>query len=232
MKISAKNLGSLDMNGFCQRCFWITSHDKELPYQTPFAGIFSSIDSFTKNIIERYFERHGRLPEWLSGIGDVERLIRIRQRSFFAAKGGAVLTGVPDQLFQRQAKSYGIIDYKTARYTKGQDALMPMYEVQLNGYAYIAEAIGLVPVKDLYLVYFEPPVKERFGELSARHTNAEGFEMPFTPIIHRIRKDTGHIEALLDKALSIYELDAAPEGLDACGECARLDDLIRIAGGV
>lgn len=48
------------------------------------------------------------------------------------------------------------MDYKTAKYTGNQDQLMPIYQIRFNGYAYIAEAIGLKPVKNPYLVYFEP----------------------------------------------------------------------------
>ena len=149
MQISAKDLGWLKTDDFCPRCFWITRHDRKLPYQTPFAGIFSSIDSYTKSVVAKYFEKHGRLPDWLGGIGDVKRLVKVNASNFRTEKDGTILTGIPDELFERPDGSYGIIDYKTARYTGTQDTLMPVYEVQLNGYAYIAEAIGDKPVKDL-----------------------------------------------------------------------------------
>ena len=43
-----------------------------------------------------------------------------------------------------------------------------------HGYAYIAEAIGYKPVKDLYLIYFEPPYKETYEAITDGHTNGDG----------------------------------------------------------
>ena len=231
MKISAKELGVLDMEGFCPRCFWIKRHDRKLPYQTPFAGIFSSIDAFTKNVVERYFERTGKLPVWLESVGQVERLIPVKINEFVAEKDGVALNGMPDLLFQRPDKSYGLLDYKTARYTGTQDALMPIYEVQLNGYAYIAEAIGMKLLNDLYLVYFEPPKREAFDKESALHIRNEGFEMPFRPVVHKLRKNTRHIEELLKKAEAVYSEEKVPAGIPNCEECARLDTLLKLVYG-
>ena len=59
-------------------------------------------------------------------------------------------------MFLRTDESYFIADHKTARFTNHQDELLPMYEVQLNGYAYIAESIGYSPITGLGLVYYEP----------------------------------------------------------------------------
>ncbi len=229
MQISAKDLGWLKTDDFCPRCFWITRHDRKLPYQTPFAGIFSSIDAYTKSVVAKHFERHGHLPDWLGEIGDVKRLVKVKPSEFRTEKDGTTLTGIPDELFQRPDGTYGIIDYKTARYTGNQDMLMPVYEVQLNGYAYIAEATGLKPVNDLYLAYFEPPAHDHFDELTGRHTTKEGFEMPFTPIIHRIRKDTKEVASLLARASSIYGMKAPPKGTEGCEDCQRLDELVKLA---
>jgi hypothetical protein len=225
MQISAKDLGWLNTDDFCPRCFWITRHDRRLPYQTPFAGIFSSIDSYTKNVVSKYFDRHGKLPNWLGDIGEVKRLVKVKPSEFRVEKDGTLLTGIPDEIFERPDGSYGIIDYKTARYTGNQDSLMPIYEVQLNGYAYIAEAIGDKPVRDLYLVYFEPPHHDHFDELTSKHTTKEGFEMPFTPNIHGVRKNLGDVERLMAEASRIYDLKSPPSGTRGCEDCERLKEL-------
>lgn len=115
MQISAKDLGWLKTDDFCPRCFWITRHDRKLPYQTPFAGIFSSIDSYTKSVVAKYFEKHGRLPDWLGGIGDVKRLVKVNASNFRTEKDGTILTGIPDELFERPDGSYGIIGYAAAK---------------------------------------------------------------------------------------------------------------------
>jgi hypothetical protein len=229
MQISAKDLGWLATSDFCPRCFWITRHDRHLPYQTPFAGIFSSIDAYTKHIVAKHFERNRTLPVWLGEVGRVKKQIEIKPTGFRTVVDGVTLTGIPDAMFQRSDNSYVILDYKTAKYTGTQDALMPVYDVQLNGYALIAESIGLKPVNDLFLVYFEPPYKERFDELDMEHTTEEGFEMPFVPRVHRVVKNTKEVLALLQKAERIYDLASPPKGAAGCEDCKRLGELVDMA---
>ena len=227
MRISAKDLGWLAVDDFCPRCFWIERHAKGLPYQMGFPGIFSSIDAYTKNIVERYFQKNGKLPSWLEEIGDVKRIVSVKPSDFKVLKGdNLTLTGIPDLIFQRFDNSYGIVDYKTAKYTANQDTFMPVYQIQLNGYAYIAEGIGYKPVKDLFLVYFEPPYKETYEAITDGHTNGDGFEMPFKPKVHYIKKDIGEVERLLDKANKLYGFDKPPKGTDGCKDCERLDNLM------
>lgn len=220
MQISAKTLGDLKSPTFCQRCFWIKTHQSKLPYQI-FPGIFNSIDSYTKSIVQGYVNREGKLPDWLSEIGEVKmvfnsateamRLKRLKGK-FNAASKEVLLTGNPDALFQRPNGSTVIVDYKTARYTKGQDKLLPVYDIQLNGYAYIAEKVGIRPIESLYLIYFEPPEPENHQRLSMKYTMAEGFELPLKPHIHKVEKDTKQIERLMDEAYHIYSLDNPPIG--------------------
>ena len=226
MRISAKDLGWLAVDDFCPRCFWIERHANGLPYQMGFPGIFSSIDAYTKNIVERYVENNKELPKWLSSIGDIKRIISIKPSEFKTERGGVTLSGMPDLMFERHDGSFAIVDYKTAKYTGNQDALMPVYQIQLNGYAYIAEAIGYRPVRDLYLVYFEPPYRETYDAITDGHTNEDGFDMPFRPVIHRIKKDAAEIDVLLGKANRTYELNRPPKGLAGCKDCKRLEDLI------
>ncbi|MDO8465291.1 MAG: hypothetical protein Q7S46_08580 [Gallionella sp.] len=68
IRISAKDLGTLAMEGFCARCFWIQRHAPEgLPYQI-FPGIFSSIDSYSKKVIHGWFDQRGGAPQWLGAL--------------------------------------------------------------------------------------------------------------------------------------------------------------------
>lgn len=231
MQISAKDLGWLNTDDFCPRCFWIERHAKGLPYQMGFPGIFSSIDSYTKNIVERYFRKNGKLPSWLSEIGEVKRILSIKPSDFKLVKEEMTLSGIPDLIFERPDGSFAIVDYKTARYTGNQDSFIPVYQIQLNGYAYIAEGTGYKPVRDLFLVYFEPPSKEVYEQITDGHTNKDGFEMPFKPLIHRIKKDAKEVERLLKKAEQAYSSEKAPKGLDGCEDCMRLKGLIGLVGG-
>ncbi len=71
-------------------------------------------------------------------------------------KTNILLTGVPDEILRHPERGIWIGDYKTARFTETQDALAPMYEVQLNCYTLIASKIGLGRVYGLGLLYYEP----------------------------------------------------------------------------
>jgi CRISPR/Cas system-associated exonuclease Cas4 (RecB family) len=228
MRISAKDLGWLATDDFCPRCFWIERHAKGLPYQMGFPGIFSSIDSYTKNIVERYFEKNGKLPSWLKEVGEVKRIVSIKPSKFKLVRGNVTLSGIPDLILQHPDNSFCIVDYKTARYTGNQDQLMPIYQIQLNGYAYIAEGIGYKPVKDLYLVYFEPPYKEVYEQITDGYTNQIGFEMPFKPTIHKIKRDTQEVERLFNKAEQIYSNEKPPAGVAGCEDCRKLKELIEL----
>ena len=224
LRISAKDLGALKQEGFCPRCFWIERHMK-LPYQGGFPGIFSSIDMYTKKIVKHHFERTGELPEWLSEIGKISNIVDA-PKDFFTEKDGVKLTGKPDDMFRMSDKSIVIVDYKTARYTEKQDSLFPVYEVQLNGYAYIAETVGLGKVRSLYLVYFEPP-SDGFEDLSRKHVNGYGFEMPFKSSMHQVGKNMKDIEALMKVAHDVYVKERPPQGLEGCEDCTRLKALAK-----
>ena len=71
IQISAKNLGELAMPSFYPRCFGLKRRlSNKLPFQI-FPGIFSSIDSYTKDIINGYFDKYNRFPAWLGILGSL-----------------------------------------------------------------------------------------------------------------------------------------------------------------
>jgi hypothetical protein len=72
--------------------------------------------------------------------------------------------GEPDAVFKLKGGKTAIIDYKTARYTKGQDRLLPIYNVQLNVYNYLRVASGQAAADKLFLIYMEPVTSREDGE--------------------------------------------------------------------
>ncbi len=83
IQISAKNLGHLALPSFCPRCFWLKMRVRgKFPYQV-FPGIFSSIDSYSKKITWRHYEKHGVIPEWLQVTKRLAKPMKVeRQHSF------------------------------------------------------------------------------------------------------------------------------------------------------
>jgi len=228
--ISAKTLGQLAMPDFCPRCSWISAKAERLPFQI-FPGIFSVIDSYSKNIVHGWFDRYGRPPEWLRPLGQIKAYRNPPHYSKFGVTDGAtsiLLRGTPDGIFIMNDDSYAIIDYKTARFTEYQDGLFPMYEAQLNSYAFIGERLGLKPVSKLALVYTEPVAdKACFADGSA--LTSEGFRMAFTARILPVEIKPELVPQLLQSAKSILQLSTPPAGIPGCEDCKALAGLSALA---
>ena len=230
VRISAKNLGGLALPNFCPRCFWLKLRlNNKLPFQI-FPGIFSSIDSYTKNIIHTYYDLKGKFPSWLVGLGEITGYQKPPHYSKFNIvdhESNVLLTGSPDGVFFKSDDSYLIVDYKTAKYTGKQDSLMPMYEVQLNSYAAIGEKCGLSPVSGLALIYMEPVTHVDAVADSINRRN-DGFAMGFSSYIHQIELDISSIPKLLSKVRKIYEMSNPPDGNTNCSDCQIVERILEI----
>jgi CRISPR/Cas system-associated exonuclease Cas4 (RecB family) len=232
IKISAKNLGALALPGFCPRCFWICMHCSKLPFQI-FPGIFSSIDSYTKKVTNLHFELHHRLPSWLKEVSIQARPVKVPHHSKFKVlheETDILLNGMPDEILQKEDGSFLILDYKTAKYTKAQDSLLPLYEVQLNAYAYIGKRNGYDPIAGLALVYMEPLTDLSLEQLDSV-IHEDGFLMGFGGHTLEINlNDEKLIPPLLNEVRKIYDQPVPPEGDEECKDCMLLEELINIVG--
>jgi len=231
IRIPAKTLGSMALRDFCPRCFWIGMHVQDkLPYQI-FPGIFSSIDSYGKRLVEGWFDRHGSPPSWLSSLGDIKAYRpppHFSKFNVFDQDSSVRLTGAPDGILVRGDNSHVIVDYKTAKYTETQDELFPMYEVQLNAYAYIGNTCGLRPVTGLALVYTEP-VTDSSSCCDDANMTKDGFNLRFSISVLPVALKPEAIPRMMRNAREILDLNGPPNGLKGCENCARLRQLITIA---
>ena len=230
LTISAGGLGALAQPNFCPRCFWIQLRMKDLPFQMPLPGIFSSIDSYVKNVVRRYFDANRQLPPWFPDVGRVvgyEEKMHWRTFSVRDRRSGATLRGVPDEVLHLQGDTYHVIDYKTTRMSTAQDRILPNYEVQLNAYAYISERIGLAPVAALTLMYLDPDTDLTSSPQWMRRSD-DDFLLGFSPMVRavEIRPDS-FIEDLLSQAAAIHRLSSPPSA-GQCRNCSLLGDLISL----
>ncbi len=228
-QISGKNLGALALEDACERCFWIKTRIK---WNTPFSifpGIFSTIDSYTKHVIEDYLECNQFSLPWLKSLGPLARVLpgySPKKFRLVLPELDVILTGAPDGMFETTDGKLIIVDYKTARYTEGQDALLPMYEAQINAYARIAEeGLSLGKVSKLALIYFEPQTEL---ENYAQHVGKDGFSMMFNPKIHEIVLKKNLISNLIKKALSINLYVTPPPVSKECKDCSKMDAVLKI----
>lgn len=227
IRISAKDLGSIAMPDFCPRCFWIKRNIKKLPFQI-FPGIFYSIDSYTKKVIHTWLDKHEGPPPWLPEFKDVTEYLKVPHWSKFKRtdpETGLTVSGVADDLLKCADGTFIIPDYKTSKITETQDKLRPMYEGQLNSYAWIYEGFG-EKVSMTPLVYCEPYTDDEAVTPSVYDDN--GFLMQFRVQAVQIRRDPNLVQSLLKKAAKIIELVLAPEGVEGCKDCVAVDSLVEL----
>jgi hypothetical protein len=230
MNISVSKLAETAMPNFCPRCYWIKSRmGGELPFRMPMPGIFSDIDRYVKSIVHTYYEEKGVLPKWFPYLGEVtnlERVPRWKDFSFTHPRLNVTLRGEMDEILQLEGPAYHITDYKTARCTVTHDGLFPMFEAQLNGYAYIAEhGHFFSPVTGLSLIYLEPDT-----DFDVNHKLAERsldqLTLGFTPRIKNVEmKPDSFIEGLLQKATEISKLSEPPKPTPTCQNCRLVRSL-------
>lgn len=220
-QISAKNLGRYAMPDFCPRCEWIRLKTKKLPYQM-FPGIFSTIDSYTKKIVHAWIDRNAEaeiLKKYkVKGYQKAPHWSKFR----IETKYGIILSGAVDDIWTVDG---GIVipDYKTAKKTGNADKLLPMYAVQLNGYAKIAEAIGMGKVLAIPLIYMEPQTDQPFVDLNSLRDN--DWNMTFEPKILDLELDPESIDMLLEKARVLYD-GPIPDMDGNCKDCAALKNIV------
>lgn len=227
IRISAKNLGALALPNACPRCAWLRLKlNHRLPFQI-FPGIFSSIDSFTKNVVHAWFDRHGQAPPWLAELGPIKGYREPPHHSKFnmlIEEFNILLAGSPDGVFVRPDGSHLIVDYKTARFTGVQDDLLPMYEVQLNAYALIGESCGFTPVTGLALIYMEPMT----NGVSQFHVQCRdfGFAMGFSARILRVELRPAMLAPLFERTRKLVTMSAPPKGHPGCKDCTLIKGLL------
>jgi hypothetical protein len=231
IQISGKDLGAIGLPGFCERCFWI-SRKTSLPYQW-FPGIFSSIDAYSKRVVHGCFDEHGRQPSWLDPLGSFKGYLNPPSYHTFNTiiqQYNIKLTGSADGILVRDDGAHVIIDYKTAKYTATQDELMPMYEIQLNTYALIAERVGISPVSGLALIYFEPITHD---DAAVDHENirGNGFAMGFSAHIHQVEINTAGLTPLFHTCRQIFDLNQAPPLNPECEDCQKLQEVVNLIDG-
>ncbi len=100
-----------------------------------------------------------------------------------------------------------------------------MYEVQLNGYAQIAEDIGYNPVTGLVLIYFEPFTDISDADVD-HHVDSDYFSMNFFAHVLKVERNKELLPLLLERARQIYNVPTPPDSLNGCKDCQILDRVL------
>ena len=226
--ISVKNLASLAMPGTCERCFWIKVRTC---FKTPwsiFPGVFGDLDSYSKKVTEAWMKKHpGTLPPWLTALslGDgIEQLPCPHWSKFsFTHSSGITVRGTPDERLLLKDGTVVILDYKTAKFSPGKmDTLLPLYETQLTGYAWLTKKMENRETSSARLMYYSPP--DNTYAITDRDIEEIGFRMTFTGNSVPVGIDMDAFESLILRA---QDIAAMPEPPNSCG-CKDCDLLRQI----
>ena len=132
-------------------------------------------------------------------------------------------------MFRMIDQSLTIIDYKTSRHNTNQQYLLDGYEIQLNGYAFIANELKMGPVKQLALVYMEPLTEENMIEEVKPVIHCSGFLMHFRAKIVPVNLNPYKIiPDLLSRAQQVLESTIPPNKNPMCKNCAAVDSLAKL----
>ncbi len=226
-RISAKNLGLLKLDNFCERCFWLQFQLwlNKTPYRFNPAALITRLDPFQKKLVAKYFESNkGVWPAWLDGFGEAVDLRDAKRMTLTDDDTGLELVGIPDLIFQFVDGDLGVVDCKTASYKEGNDPLLPMYEVQVSTYAYLLRQQG-EKVSKAGFVYFEGDCGQISDEELPYADLVEpwGHNFQFHVTTHEIAiKPAKEIKALLKEVRRIYDLKKTPKPTEGCKNCALI----------
>ena len=180
-----------------------------------------------------HFRKHGRVPRWFEGFGELGSPIPVPSWSRFQMvdeETNILITGVPDEILRHPKRGIWIGDYKIARFTQNQDELAPMYQVQLNCYGLIAEKIGLGPAYGLGLLYYEPDTDLKDPDDEALIKD-DRFFLGFSPKLRPVTLEPDIIPPLLRRIRGIYNLSDTPPPQPDCRDCGMLDNVVRATVG-
>lgn len=234
-RISAKNLGLFKLPYFCwfdmylEFIFW---DKKDVPFRFPPPRLMNKLDRFQKRIVEDYFTENGELPRWLKDFEEVERCVSVDKLTLQDEQNDLTFVGIPDLVVEFEDGSYGVIDFKTAYRKEGGDPLRPMYEVQLNAYAYLLEAEGK-HVTQLALAYFEGDTGFIMEDLSTADLVEDwGHMFQFFVSLDPIELAPSKlIPPLLKKTKKLFDLEEPPAMKQGCRNCEKLADYLGLMTG-
>jgi hypothetical protein len=198
-----------------------------MPYGL-FPGIFSTLDGYAKQLVNAAHAGSG-LPPWLARATGFVKPVPVPHFTRFKRldpASGIILRGAPDGLFLCRDSSHGITDFKTAKFTIGQEKLLGLYSAQLNGYAWIGEALDYKPVSHLSLIYTQPVTEFSVADVP-QLINSTGFILPFSTIIVPVVNEANTlIPALLSRARRIID-GSLPDAARGCQDCELLAQLVK-----
>ena len=227
--LAAKILAEFNLPDRCDRCLWLKIRiGSNMPYSI-FAGIISTLDSYSKDVVRLWFEETRQAPPWLSGLSAKRWIPAPSWRSFQADFGELRIRGEADVIFQREDGSIAISDYKVSAYNTEGSRYHGLYEAQLNIYRdiYLALNPGDL-VAGLNLIYFSPSTDDlkEYGAIAA--TTDHGFRLGFKTNIVPVAVREGLTASLAIEAAKLKAQPIPPASATKCRDCEKVEGFLQV----
>jgi len=223
VRIAAKQLGWLKMEDYCPRCLWLMQKHplpEDTIYTSPLSRIFRQFEDFINRSATQGMQQTSQLPSWLSSALRKEfpsmpgvRQMVIPTSWWSLTMGSATLTGKPDVLMQLEDGTWLIADYKLSQ-PSGRYA--PLYETQLNAYAFLAKRLQGLKVSRLALIYFE------LDERGVAMPTMSGIMTPMKVSVQPVEVwDEEEVIALVEQMAKLLSREQPPEPKPDCSRCGK-----------
>jgi hypothetical protein len=230
LAITARNLGRFNLPSYCPACLKYLLH---LRFQPPYGmsgGLFGDAESCQKAILGYYLDKDGCLPKAFEPFCDVVARTKCNtHHSKFRAMhdSGVLLSGQPDEVLTLEDGSQCIIDHKSSRKDPNEDKFQGQYEVQVIGYAFIAEALGLGKVTKGGDIYWSAQV-EAVEDDPSNHFDHSTLWVPFKPKPVEISIDYTILDPLIEEMKTLWNAKQTPDSRQGCDDCKKRDLLFAI----
>jgi len=238
IRISARDLGEILLADFCERCFWLTKRfplTTNHPFASPIPGIVSQTDAYAKRVINTHLQENGSLPSWLiSALNssfqelDFQVVCPIKPTRWRISllDDRFTLAGEADAIWEFTDGRWFIADYKVASWTSTQEHLLPLYQAQLNAYAYLAQKLHGKTIAGLALIYFEPQHSPQIiADPDLLQRTKEQMMLGFKCTVKPVDlKPANWVEDLCQQVFNILSSETPPKGRQDCQPCQALAD--------
>ena len=226
--IAAKNLAALNMPGVDLCAFWYLMHLDFKHAWDVFPRIFNDFDALQKRMTHIHFDQHGQPPASLGPFADAKAYVKVGRLQYWDKATNITVKAVPDDVFELEDGTLSVIDYKTSRYSKGQDRLIPLYEGQLSVYAAVLESLGYGDVAKAGLIYFEPVTDGDDDDVLGLITR-KGYRLDWRTRPVEVDIDLNNVRKLLKLARKLFDMSTPPTCQNPdCFDCMSIDALCRL----
>jgi len=194
---------SLNLLEDCPRCFWLKMVKKIKRPMGPMSSIPIKMDSIIKHYFNKYRDL-GQLPPIIDGKVTGWLAVGMPKTLKHEMDNGITVWGRPDEYLKLDDSSIVVFDHKTK--SKAPEGVHRSYQLQMDVYSYLLEAMGYDTTNKAYLAFYYPDECELH----------EG--MPFNCTILEVKTNLSRVDDLVDKAYNVLrgEMPKSSENCDYC----------------